>query len=65
MIITHEDAKAVGFCNKGLRRWFRGKDVTFDQFRQEGVSVEWARQQNDGMAQQLIAYVEEHNVEPR
>ena len=43
MIVTHDDAKAFGYCNAGLRKWFPRDGVTFDDFRQHGVTAEWLR----------------------
>ena len=40
MIVTHDDAKAFGYCNAGLRKWFPRDGVTFDDFRQHGVTAE-------------------------
>jgi hypothetical protein len=55
---THEDAKALGYCNRGLRRWFEGRELTFDDFRREGATVEWLRRQADAMADRLADYAE-------
>ncbi|EPW2942115.1 hypothetical protein ACWKBT_001438 [Pseudomonas aeruginosa] len=58
MIATHLDAKALGYCNAGLRRWFPRDGVTFDLFRQQGVSTDWLRATGDAMAIRLAEYVE-------
>ena len=58
MIATHLDAKALGYCNAGLRRWFPRDGVTFDLFRQQGVSTDWLRTTGDAMAIRLAEYVE-------
>ncbi len=57
-IATHLDAKALGYCNAGLRRWFPRDGVTFDDFRQQGVSTDWLRATGDAMAIRLAEYVE-------
>lgn len=59
-IATHLDAKALGYCNAGLRRWFPRDDVTFDDFRQQGVSTDWLRASGDAMAIRLAEHVEQH-----
>ncbi|MBF4088811.1 hypothetical protein ISI06_29980 [Burkholderia pseudomallei] len=59
MIVTHLDAKALGYCNAGLRRWFPRDGVTFDDFRQQGVSTDWLRATGDAMAIRLAEYVEQ------
>ncbi|QDX23797.1 hypothetical protein FP568_23090 [Pandoraea pnomenusa] len=59
MIATHLDAKALGYCNAGLRRWFPRDGVTFDLFRQRGVSTDWLRATGDAMAIRLAEHVEQ------
>ncbi len=59
MIATHLDAKALGYCNAGLRRWFPRDGVTFDLFRQQGVSTDWLRATGDAMAIRLAEDVEQ------
>ena len=49
MIVTHDDAKAFGYCNAGLRKWFPRDGVTFDEFRQHGVTAEWLRATGDAI----------------
>ena len=43
VIATHEDAKALGYCNAGLRKWFPRDGVSFDDFRRDGVTTDWLR----------------------
>ena len=40
VIATHEDAKALGYCNAGLRKWFPRDGVSFDDFRKDGVTTD-------------------------
>lgn len=56
MIVTHVQAKELGYCNAGLRRWFEGREISFDQFRREGVTDEWLLSQDDAMAERLVEY---------
>ena len=58
LIATHADAKALGYCNSGLRRWFPRDGVSFDEFRRQGVSTVWLRQSGDAMALRLAEFVE-------
>lgn len=58
IIATHLDAKALGYCNAGLRRWFPRDGVTFEVFRQQGVSTDWLRATGDAMAIRLAEQVE-------
>jgi hypothetical protein len=59
MIVTHDDAKAFGYCNAGLRKWFPRDGVSFDDFRQNGVTTEWLRATGDAMACRLADKMEQ------
>lgn len=59
MIVTHEDAKALGYCNAGLRKWFPRDGVSFDDFRKDGVTTDWLRSSGDAMAIRLAEAVEQ------
>ena len=63
MIVTHEDAKALGYCNAGLRKWFPRDGVSFDDFRKDGVTVDWLRATGDAMAIRLAEAVEQRERE--
>lgn len=58
-IATHLDAKTLGYCNAGLRRWFPRDGVSFEDFRQQGVSTDWLRATGDAMAIRLAEHVEQ------
>lgn len=58
MIVRHVDAKALGYCNAGLRRWFPRDGVSFDDFRRVGVTTDWLRASGDAMAIRLAESVE-------
>ena len=59
VIATHEDAKALGYCNAGLRKWFPRDGVSFDDFRKDGVTTDWLRATADAMAIRLAEAVEQ------
>ena len=63
VIATHEDAKALGYCNAGLRKWFPRDGVSFDDFRKEGVTTDWLRATGDAMAMRLAEAVEQREQE--
>ena len=63
VIATHEDAKALGYCNAGLRKWFPRDGVSFDDFRKDGVTVDWLRATGDAMAIRLAEAVEQRKQE--
>ena len=63
LIATHEDAKALGYCNAGLRKWFPRDGVSFDDFRKDGVTTDWLRATGDAMAMRLAEAVEQREQE--
>ena len=63
VIATHEDAKALGYCNAGLRKWFPRDGVSFDDFRKDGVTTDWLRASGDAMAMRLAEAVEQREQE--
>ena len=63
LIVTHEDAKALGYCNAGLRKWFPRDGVSFDDFRKDGVTTNWLRATGDAMAMRLAEAVEQREQE--
>ena len=63
VIATHEDAKALGYCNAGLRKWFPRDGVSFDDFRRDGVTTDWLRATGDAMAMRLAEAVEQREQE--
>ena len=62
-IVTHDDAKAFGYCNAGLRKWFPREGVTFDDFRQQGVTTDWLRATDDAMASRLADAIEQQRAQ--
>jgi hypothetical protein len=62
-IVTHDDAKAFGYCNAGLRKWFPREGVTFDDFRQQGVTTDWLRATDDAMASRLADAIEHQRAQ--
>ncbi len=61
VIVTHDDAKAFGYCNAGLRKWFPRDGVSFDDFRQHGVTADWLRATGDAMACRLADAADQKN----
>jgi len=45
-----EHARAIGYCARGMRRWFEGREHTWQEFVSFGVPVEWLRATGDEMA---------------
>jgi hypothetical protein len=45
-----EHARRLGYCARGMRRWFEGREHTWREFVSFGVPVSWLRATGDEMA---------------
>jgi hypothetical protein len=45
-----EHARKLGYCARGMRRWFEGREHTWQEFVSFGVPVSWLRATGDEMA---------------
>lgn len=56
-IATIADARALGYCARGLRRWFpytaAGRTITWTEFVAQGAPVPWLYACEDAMAARL------------
>lgn len=57
-----EHARRLGYCARGMRRWFEGRERTWHEFITVGVPTSWLRAQDDAMA---LAVAEEAERETR
>lgn len=46
-----EHARRLGYCARGMRRWFEGREHTWQEFVELGVPAEWLIAQGDAMAE--------------
>lgn len=46
-----EHARKLGYCARGMRRWFEGREHGWQEFVTTGVPAAWLRGTNDAMAQ--------------
>lgn len=61
-LVTVQDCKALGYCGRGLRRWFsRRDDIAWTEFRDAGVSADWLRATGDAVAIEIADRVEADN----
>ncbi|MEW8420133.1 MAG: hypothetical protein AB2669_08320 [Candidatus Thiodiazotropha endolucinida] len=45
-----EHARALGYCARGMRRWFEGRRHSWSEFVEEGVPAVWLRASGDALA---------------
>jgi hypothetical protein len=53
-----EHARAIGYCARGMRRWFEGREHTWQEFVTDGVPVSWLRATGDEMAMRVAEEAE-------
>jgi len=56
-----EHARRIGYCARGMRRWFDGREHTWQEFITDGFPVSWLRSTGDAMAIR-VADEAEHEV---
>ncbi len=48
-----EHARKLGYCARGMRRWFDGREHTWQEFITDGVPAQWLLDQDDDMARRV------------
>jgi hypothetical protein len=56
--VTPSHARELGYCAKGMRRWFDGRDRSWAQFVEHGIEVEWFEATDDAMAMRLAKFAQ-------
>jgi hypothetical protein len=56
--VTVAHARELGYCVKGVRRWFDGREPTWEAFVEHGVDSDWLRATGDAMAIRLADLAE-------
>jgi len=56
--VTVAHARELGYCVKGVRRWFDGRERSWEAFVEHGVDSDWLRATGDAMAIRLADRVE-------
>lgn len=57
-----EHARRLGYCARGMRRWFEGREHTWQEFVASGVPVSWLRSTGDEMAIRVAEEAEREAV---
>lgn len=57
MIVTINDARALRYCSRGLRKFFIRHNLDFASFCKNGIDSEILMRTNDSMAIKLVEYV--------
>jgi hypothetical protein len=62
VIVRHLDAKSLGYCNRGMRRWFERHGLDFNRFRVHGLDEREFLDTGDPMAERLVIHARERAV---
>lgn len=62
-IATHDMMRSLGYCNRGLRRFYESRGLSWAEVREQGVDTAWLRQTGDAMALKLAEYAERGRIE--
>lgn len=58
-----EHARALGYCARGMRRWFDGRSHSWAEFVEDGVPAAWLRATGDAMAIRVAELAEKEQAE--
>lgn len=58
---TIQDAVAIGFCAKGVRKWFGASGLDFRSFVRHGIEVERLEETGDARALAVAAQARKRN----
>lgn len=53
-IITIADARACGYCVKGVRRWLKGRGLDDRSFFKNGIEYRHVKGFNDAMVESIV-----------
>jgi hypothetical protein len=56
MIVTHDDLKALRYCNKGTRDFFKRHNLDWSEFIVNGLHETQFIKTGDAMALQLVEF---------
>jgi len=54
LIVIQQDMRALHYCSRGVREWFRLHDLDYGKFLQEGIPAETLLATGDAMAQAVV-----------
>jgi len=59
MIVTHEDLRAMTYCNNGARKFFERNNLDWSEFIVNGLHESQFINTGDAMAVQLVEFARE------
>jgi len=62
MQVYIQDARALGYCSRGMREMCEQKGLSWENFLKNGIDAEELRKLDDSMANKLIEQAEKRNA---
>lgn len=53
IMVKLEHARRLGYCARGMRRWFDGREYSWQEFIERGVPADWLLAQDDALATEV------------
>ncbi len=54
LIVIQKDMRALQYCSRGVREWFRLHDLDYGKFLQEGIPAQTLLETGDEMAKAAV-----------
>ena len=58
-VVIHADLRALGYCNRGARVWFKRNGLDWSEFLKEGIGSECLLLTGDTMAEDAVKVARE------
>ena len=58
MKVTHAHFRALGYCNRGAKRWLADRGIVWSEFLRDGIDAEVLRESGDAMAMKAVELAE-------
>lgn len=58
-IVTHADQRAIDYCNRGTRAFFKRHGLDFAHYLRHGIEAEKLEATGDAMAKRLVDHARE------
>lgn len=57
-VVFNHHCKSIGYCNRGMRSWFKREGLDWGDFLKHGIDAEVLRKFENAMVDRAIAYAE-------
>lgn len=57
-IVLHRHCRELGYCNRGLRKWFSSEGLDWSDFLKRGIAADTLRAHDNAMADRAVEHAE-------